>query len=155
MRSTGKQPTKLVLACGNTLRGDDGVGWKIAEELMANDHLSEVKVVASQQWLPEMAEQISGADTVVFVDCSAVSLPGEVAVSEATPAESTTGSLTHNVTPGTLLALSLELYGAIPRRSHVVTVGGDSFELSEQLTPSVQSALPQALRAIEGLLEAE
>ena len=152
MRSTGKGRVKLVLACGNTLRGDDGVGWKIAEGLMANSHLSDVKVVASQQWLPEMAEQIRGADTVIFVDCSAVSLPGEVAVTEAVPAASTTGSLTHNVTPGTLLALALELYGTIPRRSCVVTVGGDSFELSEQLTPRVQAALPQAIRTIEQLL---
>ena len=37
---------KLVLACGNTLRGDDGVGWAIAALLEDDPALADVEVVA-------------------------------------------------------------------------------------------------------------
>ena len=71
---------KLVLACGNTLRGDDGVGWAIAALLEDDPALEDVEVVASHQLTPEMAEPISRTETVVFVDCSAVAGAGEVSV---------------------------------------------------------------------------
>ena len=143
---------QLVLACGNTLRGDDGVGWKIAEALESDPSLSAVRVRIAQQWTPELAEEISGCDVVVFVDCSAISEPGTVSVIPVEVAQSSVGSLTHNVTPGSLLAMSLELYGRIPARSVAVTVGGRSFELAEGLTEAVELAIPRAVGAIQQLL---
>src|SRR3954467_15466993 len=85
---------KLVLACGNTLRGDDGVGWEIAALLEDDAALADVEVVASHQLTPEMAEPISRADVVVFVDCSAVSGAGEVAVFPVAAASEDNASLT-------------------------------------------------------------
>ena len=143
---------QLVLACGNTLRGDDGVGWKIAEALESDPSLSAIRVRIAQQWTPEMAEEISGFDAVVFVDCSAISEPGTVSVIPVEAAQSSVGSLTHNVTPGSLLAMSLELYGRIPARAVAVTVGGKSFELTEELTKPVELAIPRAVDAIQKLL---
>ncbi len=143
---------QLVLACGNTLRGDDGVGWKIAETLESDPTLSTVRVRIAQQWTPEMAEEISECDVVVFVDCSAISEPGAVSVIPVETAQSSVGSLTHNVTPGSLLAMSLELYGRIPARAVAVTVGGKSFELAEGLTGPVEVAIPLAVGAIQQVL---
>ena len=143
---------QLVLACGNTLRGDDGVGWKIAEALESDAALSAVRVRIAQQWTPEMAEEISESDVVVFVDCSAIAEPGAISVIPVEAARSSVGSLTHNVTPGSLLAMSLELYGRIPARAVAVTVGGKSFELAEGLTAPVEVAIPLAVSAIRQLL---
>jgi hydrogenase maturation protease len=143
---------QLVLACGNTLRGDDGVGWKIAEALESDPALSAVRIRIAQQWTPEMAEEISECDVVVFVDCSAISEPGAVSVIPVEAAHSSVGSLTHNVTPGSLLAMSMELYGRIPERAVAVTVGGKSFELVEGLTEAVEAAIPRAVAAIKQLL---
>lgn len=151
-RSIASVPRQLVLACGNTLRGDDGVGWKIAEAVENDTSLPGLQVLIVQQLTPELAEPISGADTVVFVDCSAISLPGEIAVFPVLPAESTSGSLTHSVAPATLLALSRELYGTLPRRAYAITVGGQSFELAEQLSETVQLALPEAVQRLRRLL---
>src|SRR3954471_19349710 len=94
---------KLVLACGNTLRGDDGVGWAIAALLEDDPALAHVEVVAAHQLTPEMAEPISRAETVVFVDCSAVAAAGEVAVFPVAAASEDNASLTHNVDPARLL----------------------------------------------------
>lgn len=150
--SVGRQ---LVVACGNTLRGDDGVAWRIAEAIQKDASLHELRVVIAHQLTPELAEPISGADTVIFVDCSAISLPGEVSVFPVERANNTTGSLTHNVDPSTLLALSQELFGSLPRRAFAITVGGQSFELGERLTELVTLAIPAAVQAIKGLLKNE
>jgi hypothetical protein len=50
----------LILACGNPLRGDDGVGPWLAE--WAAQHFRDqslVRVRASAQWTPELAEEIA------------------------------------------------------------------------------------------------
>ena len=58
----------LILACGNTLRCDDGIGpvlcaW--AETRFAAD--SQVRAIARQQWTPDLAEDIAAAESVIFV----------------------------------------------------------------------------------------
>ena len=55
----------LILACGNTLRSDDGVGPKLAawaEERFRQE--SEVRVISRQQFTPELAELIAAADSL-------------------------------------------------------------------------------------------
>ena len=61
----------LVLSCGNTLRGDDGIGPWLAEwaEERFKDEAG-VRVVSRQQWTPDLVEEIAEAETVLFVDCS-------------------------------------------------------------------------------------
>ena len=146
---------KLVLACGNTLRGDDGVGWAIAERLDGDSSLADVEVVVAHQLTPEMAEPISLAETVVFVDCSAVSRAGEVSVFPVEAASKDNASLTHNVDPANLLALSREIFASAPHRAFAVTVGGGSFELIEELTEAVRLAIPEAVLVIKKLLNEE
>ncbi len=146
---------KLVLACGNTLRGDDGVGWAIAERLDGDSSLADVEVVVAHQLTPEMAEPISLAETVVFVDCSAVSHAGEVSVFSVEAASKDNSSLTHNVDPANLLALSREIFASAPHRAFAVTVGGGSFELIEELTEAVRLAIPEAVLVIKKLLNEE
>src|ERR1039458_10123617 len=57
----------LVLACGNTLRSDDGVGLRLAEwaaHRFRDD--SNVRVLARQQWTPDLAEEIAASESVLF-----------------------------------------------------------------------------------------
>jgi len=61
----------LILACGNTLRSDDGVGPNLAawaEERFRQD--PDVRVISRQQWTPDLAEDIAPADSVLFIDAS-------------------------------------------------------------------------------------
>jgi len=144
---------KLVLACGNTLRGDDGVGWAIAALLEDDPAFEDVEVVGSHQLTPEMAEPISRAETVIFVDCSAVADAGEVSVFPVAAAREGNASLTHNVDPARLLAMAAEIFGAGPQRAFAVTVGGASFGMSEELSEPVRAAIPEAVIAIKDLLD--
>lgn len=146
---------QLVLACGNTLRGDDGVAWRIAEAIERDPSLTNLQVIVSHQWTPEMAESISHACTVIFVDCSAVTLPGEISIIPLQPAIDISASLTHNVTPAALLALAQEIFGATPQQAYAVTVGGKSFAMSEKLTEAVTNAVPEAVRMLKQILRSE
>jgi hydrogenase maturation protease len=146
--STGQPGRALLLACGNTFRGDDGVGWRIGCAVEQQLRRADLTVVITRQLLPEHAEAISAADIVVFVDCSDVTGAGTVSIIPIYAAESLPHTLTHHLDPGSLLRLAHDLYARTPGRVVAITVGGESFELTDRLSKAVKSAVPKALEAV-------
>jgi len=142
----------LVLACGNSLRGDDGVALHIASCLRNGLCDPETQIHSDQQWAPELAEPISQADLVIFLDASANVLPGEIACQLLRPASNLPASFTHQTSPASLLALAGELFGSQPRRAYLLTIGGDSFDLVEGLSEPVRQAIPHAIERIKAIL---
>ncbi len=142
----------LVLTCGNPQRGDDGAAEHVAKALLAGFCDIDTNVRSSQQWLPEMAEAISGVGLVIFVDASAELEPGKVRTQLLKPGAVSPQSFTHSMNPEVLLALAKQLYGNAPGSAYLVTIGGKSFELSEQLTDTVRHAIPIALDQVKALL---
>jgi hydrogenase maturation protease len=132
------------------LRSDDGVGLRLAEwaeqRFETNDN---VRVVARQQWTPDLAEEISVAESVLFIDSSIESVPGGVDLIPVEPRENDTGSATHHLDANQLLGLARELYGAHSVHSMLLTVGSGSTELGESFSDQVEAALPRA----QGVLE--
>ena len=61
----------LVIACGNTLRGDDGAGPEVGELLAVELEGTGAEVVVVDQLLPELALDASRSGRVVFVDAAA------------------------------------------------------------------------------------
>src|ERR1700730_18740598 len=122
----------LILACGNTLRSDDGVGpWLAAwaeEQFHANPA---IRVVSRQQWTPDLAEEVAQAESVLFIDCAIDSAPGEITISPVAQAASSPAVATHHVGAAELLALSEELYSSLPRAALLFTVGAGSTEMGE------------------------
>jgi hydrogenase maturation protease len=140
----------LILACGNTLRGDDGVGpWLAAwaEERFGGE--AAVRVVARQQWTPDLAEEVAQAEAVLFLDCALDSAPGEVHTTTVEAAAASSALATHHVGAAELLALSEELYGSLPRNALLLTVGAGSMELREEFSAAVIRALPEAVDVLE------
>jgi len=151
-KSTDPSQRVLLFACGNTLRGDDGVGWRIGCAVEQQTPHNGLTVVCTRQLLPEHAEAISAADVVVFVDCSAVTTAGSVLTIPIEPAKNPPRSFTHHLDPASLLKLTADLYSRIPRRAVAVTVGGESFEVTDQLSRIVKAAVPKALEAVRFIL---
>jgi len=135
----------LILGCGNSLRGDDGVGpWLCAwaERRLCSE--PGVRVIARQQWTPELAEEIAAADAVVFIDCSLESPPGSVRLDDIAASAGEGAPATHTVSPPELLALARDLYGSMPKRSLLLTIGAGSMELGEEFSAPVNDALVSA-----------
>ncbi|MGB7620863.1 MAG: hydrogenase maturation protease, partial [Terriglobia bacterium] len=56
----------LVIGYGNTLRGDDGAGPRVAE--MIARRFPQVDSLVLHELQPELAEAVSGYEEVIFVD---------------------------------------------------------------------------------------
>jgi hydrogenase maturation protease len=141
----------LILACGNTLRGDDGVGPWLAE--WARDQFSSkagVRCVARQQWTPDLAEEIAQAASVIFLDCAADSAPGQIHLVPVKPSAELPRLLTHNLTASDLMAFCRTFYDSLPQNAFLLTVGGGAFDLHEGFSDPVQAALSDAKGVLEG-----
>jgi hydrogenase maturation protease len=140
----------LILACGNTLREDDGVGPFLAQ--WAEEHWRDdprVRVLCDHQWTPEMVEEVAQAESVIFIDCSTDCEAGLVRTMPVQPAGENSKIGTHHLDAGQLLALSMQFCGAMPRSSLLLTVGAASLELREGFSEVVETALPEACRILQ------
>ena len=140
----------LILACGNPLRGDDGVGpWLAAWAFEHFRHQPDIRVIARQQWGPELAQDIAASKHVLFLDASATDPPGSVNLRPVEPAVKSGEPMTHHLEASGLLALSRNLYGCLPLYAVQLTVGVASSELGEDLSETVRAALPDACSKIQ------
>jgi hydrogenase maturation protease len=140
----------LVIGYGNPLRGDDGVGCIVAEEVAKHlcDPESKVQVIACHQLNPELAESVADTRAVIFVDASVDLRAGEVKVTPVSPDRFSPAAITHHMKPSALLATASELFGQAPP-AVAVLIGAKSFDPGMSLTDPVKSAVGQALKLIE------
>ncbi|NER85079.1 MAG: hydrogenase maturation protease [Leptolyngbya sp. SIO1D8] len=133
----------LVIGYGNTLRGDDGVGYRIAEQVEAWEWPN-VKTIACHQLAPELAAEIAECDRVFFVDAT---LPGthQTMIAQPLQVSSTAEFNTHHSDPAGLLSLAATVYQAAPE-AYQVLVPTIAMDFSEQLSDRAQTGMQQALQ---------
>jgi hydrogenase maturation protease len=141
----------LVIGYGNPLRGDDGFGWQMAQQLAGLLPEDSATVLAAHQLTPELAEPISAASRVLFVDARDDGRPGELAVLGLTDDGAPPATFSHDVDPSALLTLALTLYGRCPP-AVILSVGGSDFGYGLGLSPAVEAATPAALERAAELL---
>jgi hydrogenase maturation protease len=137
----------LVIGYGNTLRGDDGVGPRVAEAIEQLS-LPGVRTLICQQLSPEYADPVSQAHTVVFVD-AAVDTPREVQLRKIEPSESAQ-LMAHAADPRTMLALARDVFGHAPQ-AWWLTIPAVKLDFSETLTPEAQRGFAEAVKKIQEL----
>jgi hydrogenase maturation protease len=155
----------LVLACGNAQRGDDGVAIAVVNYLREDFRAPNLgspdfcpptpEFHCQQQWTPELAEPISRAEVVIFVDAAVGAPAGSVACRRLQPGPSASLTSTHITSPDSLLLLAEALYGESPARAYCITIAGDSFELEETLSDPVRRAISRSGGRIKTLLSEE
>jgi hydrogenase maturation protease len=137
----------LVIGYGNTLRRDDGIGPVVAGEV-EELRLPGVRTLACQLLTPELADPLSRAGTVVFVD-AAVGHPGRVRMRRLDPSGSSQ-ILAHAADPRTLLALARDAFGRAPE-AWLLTVPAEDLGFGEQLSSAARRGLRKAVRAVQAL----
>jgi hydrogenase maturation protease len=144
----------LILACGNSVRGDDAGALELARLLRDQFAGPQITVHAAQQWTPELAEPLSRCDLAIFLDVPACFSPGFVHCEFIRPlAGEPRTLLTHSCTPSLLLRLSQNLYHRVPARAFLLTIDAQSFAFSYSLSAPVQRAIPEALSRIYSIFE--
>ncbi len=135
MRAPRRPP--LILGYGNSLRGDDAVGPRLATILGG---------LAVQQLVPELAERLAAEERVIFIDARTDLRPGEV---QMMPVDGESAS-THWCSPGSLLRLALEVYGKAPE-AILIGIGGESFDLGAPISEAAQQGMEKALEKIRAM----
>jgi hydrogenase maturation protease len=138
----------LLIGYGNILRADDGIGYWIADALSER---ANVEILACHQLTPELAEPISRAEWVIFVDACQGEQPGRASY-DWEIAAGDSGAFTHNASPAGLLRDARALYSGSPK-AVVVTIDAACFDYTDALSPAMQAALPGLVNDIERLIE--
>src|SRR5436305_1097729 len=138
----------LIIGIGNPLRGDDGLGWAVAEQLSRDcDMGCDIQTV--YQLTPELAQWMAAVNLVVMIDASYEGEPGELRIRPLPLPLSAQPSAvgTHYTTPEELVALTLAAYGRCPPVV-VVTMTGEDFSIGEQLSSIVAQRIPLVSAAV-------
>ncbi|HEY9819053.1 MAG TPA: hydrogenase maturation protease, partial [Candidatus Obscuribacterales bacterium] len=135
---------------GNTLRGDDGAGYYIAEQMadqIAAHAWIGVRSLSVHQLLPELAAEMAGVQTVIFVDAA---MPGEVLTQprlERLVAKTTAPTLGHHLDMRSLLDLAHQLYGATPT-AYRLLIPTQTFDIGITVSSLTQAAIAQAMSTL-------
>jgi len=163
---TTNQPSGfLVIGYGNTLRGDDGVGPRVAEAI-EKLNLPGVRTLVCQQLSPEYADPVSRAHTVVFVDAELIEgYTLKVAGSESSSLQPSTCNfqpirwrklepgessqiMAHAADPRTMLALARDVFGRAPE-AWWLTIPAVDLGFREELSPEVRRGFDEAVKKIQ------
>ena len=147
MTTQSQQPPAglLVIGYGNTLRRDDGVGSRVAD-VVAALALPGVRALACALLTPELADPVSRARVVIFVD-AAVDAPREVQMRKLAPAD-TSQIMAHSASPATLLALARDVFGHAPE-AWWLTIPAEELGIGEKLSLLAQRGFETAVAEIK------
>ena len=166
--SGDRQPRTIVVGLGNPLLGDDGVGWRVADEVEgllraardAGRPIPDVEIERLGVGGLRLMECLTGYEAAILVD--AAEFPdrpiGEVrSCCFDELAEFAAGHLdsAHDASLRTALTLGRRLGASLPESIHAVTVQARrTDEFSEELSPAVAAAIPAAAQAVVELVAA-
>ena len=141
----------LVIGYGNTLREDDGVGFRVAE-VVQTWNLEGVEARPCQQLTPELAADMADASCVIFVDATPPQNPHSPIVVERIESGHYSSLFSaHHSSPTALLSLTQQLYGKQPE-AYTMLLPSWSMGYGEDLSPIAQLGLKQGLRRLAELL---
>ena len=155
----------LVVGLGNPILGDDGVGWKVAEEVetrLSNLQLptSNIQVDCVALGGLSLMEHMVGYERAIVIDAIG---SGQHALGEVyhfdlddlyNPSAGHTTAV-HDVSLMTALKMGRSMGANLPTQITVVAVESPyTYDFTEELTPPVAAAVPIAAQTVIDLLAA-
>jgi hydrogenase maturation protease len=135
----------LLFAIGNPQRGDDSV----ASEVCALVGQGDWKVIETMELMPEMADDVAGAERLVFIDADYRG--GEPSISPLSPVACHPGPMTHSLRPSDLVAVARRLYG-FKGPAWLLRVPGTDFGLGCPLSKTARTNARLAALLLSDLL---
>jgi hydrogenase maturation protease len=141
----------LIIGYGNPLRRDDAVGFLAAERLSRTIADPSVTILPVHQLTPELAEPVSRALRVIFIDACVGPEPGEIRERPIRPTPqpdaSAASAFSHHASPEALLAAALALYGHAPEAG-LFSVAGSDFSYSNEPSPALDRRVDSVAAAV-------
>ena len=161
--AVARPSSTLVIGLGNPILGDDGVGWKVVEELQSKigNRKSEIEFDCLSLGGLSLMERMLGYRRVVIVDSMATgqSPAGSVSVfplsSLSDPMAGHSAS-THDTSLLTALETAKAMGLPIPKSVDIVAIEARNvYDFSEELSQPVADAVVVAVQAVMDLLSKE
>lgn len=133
-----------VIGLGNPLMGDDGLGLRARERLMASWSLSPgVELVDGGTWGMNLLPIIEDASSLLFIDAVDNGLPAGTPIvlsGDEIPRALALKISPHQVDLSEVLAVA-QLRGTLPKRMTLIGLQPERIELGEGLSPPVEAGL--------------
>jgi len=145
----------LIIGYGNSLAGDDALGFYVVKELAGTIMPEEVTVKYIHQLMPEHSQEISEYQRVIFIDAEENAEPGKLICRRVNKDDlRDTSTTAHDFTLDSILLLAEKLYGNIPE-VHLITVTGNNFNVGEELSLPVKKMIPNVINMIFDTINTE
>ncbi|MGD2077087.1 MAG: hydrogenase maturation protease [Chloroflexota bacterium] len=151
-----RTPTTLVVGLGNPILGDDGIGWRVADSVRAIKPDVEVDCLALGGL--SLMERLVGYERVIIIDSIQTQQGnlGQVyqfALDEIPDLSAGHTTAAHDTSLQTALRMGRAMGAELPDEVLVVCIEADRvYDFSEELTPQVEAAIPEATQAVLDLL---
>jgi hydrogenase maturation protease len=152
----------LVIGLGNPILGDDGVGWKVIENLTQSlGPLSSIDLDCLSVGGLSLMERMLGYERVIIVDSieTGECQVGSVKVFPLAALENPRlghSASTHDTSLMTALQTAQSMGMKVPSRVYVVSIEAKNvYDFSESLSPTVETAIPIAAQKVLQLLKEE
>jgi hydrogenase maturation protease len=151
----------LIIGLGNPILGDDGVGWSVAEAVAKRiKEKSEVEVSCYALGGLSLMEHMTGYERVILID-SLHSHQNPIGTVQVFPlsdlSDPVSGHTTavHDTSLRNALRIGRNMGIPLPEDEKVTVVAIEAervYDFSEQLSPPVEDAVPEAVEAVIKLL---
>ena len=154
----------LVIGLGNPILGDDGVGWRVVEEIARKtSDRNDIEVDTVSLGGLSLMERITGYGRVILVDSffTGIKPIGTVSMFPLTELPDLSSGHTtaiHDTSLRNALNVGRSMDISLPRDEDVLIVAIEAenvFDFSEILSPQVEAAVPQAVEAVLQLIESK
>jgi hydrogenase maturation protease len=157
----------IVIGLGNPILGDDGIGWKVAEEVKARlsslrgSHAAPKEQYINVDFLSlggiSLMESLIGYERAILIDAVTSDQEiGSVIVSQLSEMPDYSAfhiSSPHDTSLPNALKLGRSMGARLPEDLTVVGIVTDHiYDFSENLSPAVAEAIPKAVKIVMDLL---
>jgi hydrogenase maturation protease len=152
----------LVIGLGNPILGDDGVGWRVVEEIAHKTaDRNDIEVDTVSLGGLSLMERITGYTRVILVDSfftgkKPIGTISLFPLTELPDLSSGHTTAIHDTSLRNALNVGRSMEISLPRDEDVLIVAIEAenvFDFSEILSPQVDAAVPQAVKAVLQLIE--
>ena len=152
----------LIIGLGNPILGDDGVGWRVAENiarLTENDPEVEVDCVSLGGL--SLMERLTGFERTILIDAiftgeNPIGSINRIKINDLPDQEVGHSASVHDTSLHNALNVGRSMNITLPKDEDVIIIAIEArnvYDFTEELSPAVAAAVPRAVEIVLGLLE--